>query len=255
MALSGIDTTLISAVGNDLEANWIKKQLENDSLNSILIAKNDYKTAKYVALIDNNSDMNVALQATLKLLNLLTIMTCLHIKNYWINQHIYVLTPILVHILLLSYARILVINSLLLKLFLSQKILKFKPVLKHISLLKGNKLEFQALLNTSETDLFILASKVLELGIKSVVITDGENGCIYANNEGVVEFYRPTIVKALSTSGAGDAFCAGLIYGLINKMQILKVGASFAKFSLLSLMTINDKLNKSSLSKELMEVN
>nr|WP_307906847.1 hypothetical protein [Mycoplasmopsis bovis] len=60
MALSGIDTTLISAVGNDLEANWIKKQLENDSLNSILIAKNDYKTAKYVALIDNNSDMNVA---------------------------------------------------------------------------------------------------------------------------------------------------------------------------------------------------
>ncbi len=53
--------------------------------------------------------------------------------------------------------------------------------------------------------------------------------------EGVVEFYRPTIVKALSTSGAGDAFCAGLIYGLINKMQILKVGASFAKFSLLRL--------------------
>ncbi|WMX52578.1 PfkB family carbohydrate kinase [Mycoplasmopsis bovis] len=254
LALSGIDTTLISAVGNDLEANWIKKQLENDSLNSILIAKNDYKTAKYVALIDNNSDMNVAASDT-KITESIDYNDLFAYKKLLDKSTYLCLDANLSSYLIVKLCKNFSDKFIVAEAVSSQKILKFKPVLKHISLLKGNKLEFQALLNTSETDLFILASKVLELGIKSVVITDGENGCIYANNEGVVEFYRPTIVKALSTSGAGDAFCAGLIYGLINKMQILKVGASFAKFSLLSLMTINDKLNKSSLSKELMEVN
>ncbi|TKA58891.1 hypothetical protein MBOVa_7030 [Mycoplasmopsis bovis 8790] len=254
LALSGVDTTLIAAVGNDLEASWIKKQLDNDSLNSNLIVKNDYKTAKYVAFIDNNSDMNVAASDT-KITESIDYNDLLAYKELLDKSKYLCLDANLSSNLIAKLCKNFNDKFIVAEAVSSYKILKFKPVLKHISLLKGNKLEFQSLLNSSETDLFILASKAIELGVKSVVITDGENGCIYANYEGVVEFYRSTLVKALSTSGAGDAFCAGLIYGLINNMHLLKVGATFAKFSLLSLMTINDKLNKSSLSKELMEDN
>lgn len=64
LKLANVNATLIAAVGNDLEAQWIKEQLDNDLISYRLIVKNDYKSAKYVAFLDKNSDMNVAASDT-----------------------------------------------------------------------------------------------------------------------------------------------------------------------------------------------
>ena len=54
------------------------------------------------------------------------------------------------------------------------------------------------------------AAKLRELGARSVVITLGRDGALVYQNNGQHEFIRSVEVQAVDTTGAGDAFAAGL---------------------------------------------
>ena len=57
------------------------------------------------------------------------------------------------------------------------------------------------------------------MGIKKVIITLGEKGLFY--NDGKKEIHLDaTKVKAVDTTGAGDAFNGGLAYGLSKNQSI-----------------------------------
>ena len=63
------------------------------------------------------------------------------------------------------------------------------------------------------------ADKLLNLGIKKVIITLGEKGLFYS--DGKEEIYlKANSVKAIDTTGAGDAFNGGLAYGLSKEKPI-----------------------------------
>lgn len=67
-----------------------------------------------------------------------------------------------------------------------------------------------------------IAERFFELGVQHVVIKVGKRGCYLqetAEDEGV---YLPTYdrVKAVDTTGAGDSFCAGFLYGLSKGMSM-----------------------------------
>ena len=63
------------------------------------------------------------------------------------------------------------------------------------------------------------ADKLLNLGIKKVIITLGEKGLFYS--DGKEEIYlKAEAVKAIDTTGAGDAFNGGLAYGLSKEKPI-----------------------------------
>ena len=62
-------------------------------------------------------------------------------------------------------------------------------------------------------DLFQAARDLRELGPKAVVITNGAAGCVAAWDEGV-QWFQSYPVKTVDTTGAGDLFHAGFIYGL-----------------------------------------
>lgn len=254
LKLANVYATLIAAVGNDLEAQWIKEQLDNDLISYRLIVKNDYKSAKYVAFLDKNSDMNVAASDT-KITEAVNYDDLMKYKDILDSATYICLDANLSEDLITKICKNYGHKFIIAEGVSSHKILKFKPVLQYFSLVKANKIEFQNLLDSSEKDIFILAQEAVKNGAKAVVITDGENGSLYFDKEEKTEFYRPNSIKPLSTSGAGDAFCAGLIYGLINKLQILKIATIFSKFALLSVKTVNDELNENTLIKEYMEVN
>ena len=63
------------------------------------------------------------------------------------------------------------------------------------------------------------ADKLINLGVKKVIITLGEKGLFYS--DGKEEIYlKANSVKAIDTTGAGDAFNGGLAYGLSKEKPI-----------------------------------
>ena len=71
------------------------------------------------------------------------------------------------------------------------------------------------------------ADKLLEYGAGCVVVKRGANGCnVYTSQESFTVIpYK--VDKAVDTTGAGDSFVAGFIYGLLNGYS-LKECACFA---------------------------
>ena len=72
---------------------------------------------------------------------------------------------------------------------------------------------------TGEKDAKQAADKLINFGIKKVIITLGEKGLFYT--DGKEEIYlKASAVKAIDTTGAGDAFNGGLAFGLSKEKTI-----------------------------------
>lgn len=110
---------------------------------------------------------------------------------------------------------------------------KLRPVLPYVDCFTPNDDEAQTL--TGEDDPEEQANTFLAWGVGSVVITCGTSGAIYVDHERTVRVL-PLPVTSVDGSGAGDAFTAGLIYGIVNDWPIEKrlrfaaaVGASVTR--------------------------
>ncbi len=69
--------------------------------------------------------------------------------------------------------------------------------------------------NTKQEDLQdILADKIKRANINSMVVTLGKDGAVYADRHGLKGFCPARRVAVKDTTGAGDAFCAGVASGL-----------------------------------------
>jgi pseudouridine kinase len=60
----------------------------------------------------------------------------------------------------------------------------------------------------------VLSEKVVNAKIPSMVVTLGSRGSVYADIQGDKGFYPAAKVNVKDTTGAGDAFCAGVAAGL-----------------------------------------
>jgi ribokinase len=67
------------------------------------------------------------------------------------------------------------------------------------------------------------AEVLLDEGVKVVAVKLGDRGC-YVTNGKEEHFIEPYKVNVVDTTGAGDAFCAGFIYGLLNKKTLKECG-------------------------------
>ena len=85
----------------------------------------------------------------------------------------------------------------------------------------------------NENDAKKVSSKLISMGLKNIVITLGEKGLFYS--DGKKEIYmKANTVKAIDTTGAGDAFNGGLAYGLSQDKSIedcLKLANNVAALS------------------------
>ncbi len=60
----------------------------------------------------------------------------------------------------------------------------------------------------------VLYQKICKANIPSMVVTMGSRGAFYASQSGERGYFPPESVKVRDTSGAGDAFCAGVAIAL-----------------------------------------
>src|SRR6201993_2455 len=82
-----------------------------------------------------------------------------------------------------------------------------------VDLVFANEAELHSLYQTSDFD---TALAQLRADTKLGVVTRSEKGCVVASNDGVIAVPAFPIEKLVDTTGAGDLFAAGFLFGLVR---------------------------------------
>ena len=82
-----------------------------------------------------------------------------------------------------------------------------------IDVIFANEGELHSLYQTSDFD---TALKLLRSDVKLGVVTRSEKGCVVGSRDGVVAVPAFPIEKIVDTTGAGDLFAAGFLFGLVR---------------------------------------
>jgi sugar/nucleoside kinase (ribokinase family) len=116
--------------------------------------------------------------------------------------------------------------------------------------------ETQSYFNTQNNKLDHLCQLWLNKGIKKVVVTAGKNGCVYGENE-KINYQKAIIVPShlvVDVTGAGDAFSAGVLHGLISNEPLesaVKYGVISSSLTIQENNAVNQKLSINLIKKEL----
>ena len=78
---------------------------------------------------------------------------------------------------------------------------------------------------TKQSTLDDISKAFLKYGVRNVVIKTGKNGCYIQNATEKLEVPAYKNAKLLDTTGAGDNFAAGFIYGLYMDLPIRECAA------------------------------
>lgn len=96
-----------------------------------------------------------------------------------------------------------------------------EPILNRTFVMIPNAKELQILMK--KADYKKNAELLLEKGVKIVAVKLGSKGCYVTDGKEshTIEAFK---VKVVDTTGAGDAFCAGFLYGLISGKSLYECG-------------------------------
>lgn len=109
----------------------------------------------------------------------------------------------------------------------SEKAKKVKPFIKYFDVIKGNEHEIEVLFGSREP-----AHIQKMLADQRVIMTCGKKGVYEFGIR--TSFYQGEMIHPVNTSGAGDAFLAGYVDGMIKDLDPLKRGYDIAKLALLN---------------------
>src|SRR5580692_11904521 len=90
-----------------------------------------------------------------------------------------------------------------------------------VDLVFANEGELHSLYKTSDFD---SALKALREDVKLGVVTRSEKGCVVSSKDGVISVPASPIQKLVDTTGAGDLFAAGFLFGLVRNAGFENAG-------------------------------
>lgn len=115
---------------------------------------------------------------------------------------------------------------------------------RHLYCLKLNRQEALSVTSceTAEEAVRALAG----LGVEHVYVTIGDEGVLCSNGKELCH-YEAQAVEVVNTTGAGDAFVAGIVHGYLLGLpieQVVEVGQKAAAAALMTLKTVNSDIKK-----------
>ena len=241
LAILEDDVSFITFLGNDGFGKELRKDLESINVKVYSPNKKE-RTSSYLAVLDSNGDMDVAICDT----EIIDKSTVEDIKPF--DDVISEFTSIvldanindkIIDHIFKEYSD----KKILVEAVSANKVKRYEKYLDKIYLFKSNVLEAKHLLNLYNAEPMLLAKRLMEKGVKNVVITDGGKPVIIGENNEVVFITPKPIEKIISASGAGDSLFAGLIHGLINGASLVESVAFGIKVSQMTLM-VEESVNK-----------
>jgi ribokinase len=98
---------------------------------------------------------------------------------------------------------------------------KLEPIIRRAYVVMPSAIELELI--TGEADHCKGADFLVGRGVKIVAVKLGAGGC-YVTDGRERHFIEAFKVKVVDTTGAGDAFCAGFLYGLLNGKSLYECG-------------------------------
>lgn len=98
-------------------------------------------------------------------------------------------------------------------------------IIRHTDLLTPNETELESLTGmsvSSEEEIIEAGKSLIKRGLKKLIVTLGEKGCIYMDDDSYKRF-SAVEVKAVDTTAAGDSFTAALAVALCEGKNIDEV--------------------------------
>ncbi|MDD3172016.1 MAG: carbohydrate kinase family protein [Bacilli bacterium] len=249
LARLGMDVTFITAVGKDLLAEKMIKELQMLGIKIFMPVISDYATGGYLAIHDSTGDMVLALcdQSIMKSLS----PQYLSSISLVFNEADYIVVDTSLEKEAIDYIIDKYQNKkIIVDTISTAKVEKIKDRIGNIDYLKCNLLEAKTLIG-KDLPKDLLIKEFQKKHAKTVIITDGAEDIYYLddNMAKISKIIRVSDEEIVNVTGVGDAMLSGIIYGLVNKKELkiaLELGKKLATLTLLSNCATNKNITKES---------
>jgi len=237
-----VDVEFISIIGQDSNGQMILDLAKNINLKIHPIFSDE--TPIYLCLMDEHNEDLISL-AVMDQNSLLTIDEIIKKDDVLKKADMIVLDTNfdskVIEYILYTYDKPIFVDAIS-----SQKVVKIKPYLSKISAIKLNIIEASILTNIDYIDLNSvekMGQYLVNQGVKEVYITLGNLGAYYINKQESI-YKKSANVSVINSTGAGDAFFAGAIYGKINNLNPLSTGIANSIINLQDKKAVSSTLTK-----------
>ena len=213
VAKLGAKAVICGPVGDDIEADELRKLLKDEHISDGLITMKGRQTGSYVSIIAPDGELIIAMND----LSLNEEMSALWVMENCAEHLAGAKHWFLTANLSRGAVRELVeaADVPIIAATVSQaKAIRFRGVLDKIALMFSNVKEAQSLLGRSDGEGEELAQVLLKRGVKSGVITNGAAAVTYWSQGTVHQIEVPQVSNVVDVTGAGDAMAGAVIAGL-----------------------------------------
>lgn len=250
----GVETTLISALGDDVFGRQIREGCQQkgiDLQHSVYVPNATSST--YMAIMDESGDMALAL-SDMRILDQLKVEHLQERKEVLEKAQVIVVDAGLTTQVMGWLVDHFPGKKLILDPVSTGKCRRMKSLTGKFYCIKMNRMEAGFLTGLSmdnQGDLEKAAHRLMGMGVKKVYITLGDEG-VYYSQEGEKGYMPAPKVKVANATGAGDAFTAAVTYGELldwsmEKTARFAVGA--AAVALTSRHTVSEKMSLEEIKK------
>ena len=244
----GLKVSLITSLSQDPFSQVIRKSCAEVGINLSHAYENKKDpSSMYMAILDEEGEMNLALSDTTVLDN----MPISHLEGkdrVFRNANILVIDPSLPRHLMQYIVEKYPEQRIILDPVSIGKAKHLYDFVGKFHTIKCNEMEASYLSDIGiedSKDIKKAATILLGKGLDQVFITRSKKGVYYASKSenGFVQSYAKEIVNV---TGAGDAFTAGIVYGMTNHLNLRETAefaSSMSALSLESIRTVNPELS------------
>ena len=246
-----LNPTLITAIGSDDVGKRIIKSGSKIGIDFDIIETS--KTPSYLAVLDEHKDMYVSIAAMDELEQIS--LEQMKEKESIIKQADLLIVDTNFNSEILKYVFDIAQAPIYVEAISTNKAQKIKPFYHKIHMLKMNLIEAKTLSNLeckTYEDIKHIGSFFHSQSVKEVFITMGKKGAYYYDGS-THHFSKSVKTNILNTTGAGDAFFAGVIFAQINQLNPLSCGIAASIITLHAEEAVSTLMNPDLLIKTMKE--